>query len=312
MTRAGNALLKLTAGLSMALAPAALPAQFPAKDVEGACAVEQTKDSVKVGKFLFRSYRNLESGHACLQVFSDGRVIFRRTNDNGGQFQIGQAADKEIGIPAIPNGIDVTGRGRPDMIVSAYSGGAHCCLAHYIFELEPTFRLLATVNDMDDDMAHFERDGERYYLHTADWTFAYWWQSFAGSPNHSVVLRYIDDNKDGGYHLAMDKMSTPAPTEEEWQKATDAVRRELDLERQHMWNELPDVLWQEVLDLIYTDHSELAWKFLDEVGPMARQGRFPDLADFCSRLKTSPYWSDLEPTLRNTPPACTNAKPSRR
>ncbi|MDE3163815.1 MAG: hypothetical protein KGL64_11195 [Acidobacteriota bacterium] len=312
MTGNGKALLKLIAGLGVALVPAPLVAQFPANDVERACTVGQMKDSVKVGKFLFRSYRNLESGESCLRVLAGQRIIFQRTNDNGGRFQMGQAADKEFGIPAIPNGTDITGRGRPNMIVSAYSGVAHCCLQHYIFELEPTFRLLATVNDMDDDAAHFERDGDRYYLHTADWTFAYWWQSFAGSPNHSVVLRYVDDEKVGGFHLAMDKMRTPTPTPEEWQKAVGSVRHELALGQRKMANDLPDILWQEVLNLIYTDHSELAWKFIDEVSPLAQQGTYPNLADFCGRLKKSPYWLDLEATLRNTPAACANAKPSKR
>jgi hypothetical protein len=43
----------------------------------------------------------------------------------------------------------------------------------------------------------------------------------------------------------------------------------------------------------------------------AQQGNYPDLASFCSTLKTSPYWPDLAPTLKNTPPACANATADR-
>ncbi len=241
----------------------------------------------------------------------NGKVTFRRTLGNDGHYALGQPADKEWKVPPIVNGTDITGRGHPDMIVYFYTGGAHCCLMHYIFELEPQFKLLATLDARDTWPAYFaDLDKNHHYYYMAeDWTFAYWWMSFAGSPFHSVVLHYVDDSKGGGFHLAIDKMQAPAPTTEEWQKVLRDVRQELRLELQNIFNSLPNVLWQEVLDLIYTGHSDLAWKFLDEVGPGAQQGSYPDLAAFCSKLKSSPYWPDLAPTLQNPPPACANAKP---
>jgi len=63
-------------------------------------------------------------------------------------------------------------------------------------------------------------------------------------------------------------------------------------------------LWQDVLDLIYTGHSDLAWKLANAAGPKAQQKPFPALSDFCSLLRQSPYWPDLQPTLKDTPPAC--------
>jgi hypothetical protein len=68
-------------------------------------------------------------------------------------------------------------------------------------------------------------------------------------------------------------------------------------------------LWNTVLDLIYTGHSDLAWKFINEAGPKAQPGTNATLADFCSVLKVSPYWPDLEPTVKDMPSACANAKP---
>ena len=294
------------------LAPAVVAAQFPADDPATACSREHLKDSVKVGQFVFRSYKNTADGDACLQVLHDGRIIFRRTLGNDGHYTLGQPADKKWKVPAIANGTDITGRGHPDMIVSFYTGGAHCCLLHYVFELEPEFRLLATLDARDSWPAYFaDLDHDQHYYYLAeDWTFAYWWMSFAGSPYHSIVLHYADDSKGGGFHLAMDKMQAPAPTQVEWQTALGDMRGKLQLDKEKMFNDLPDVLWQEVLGLIYTGHSDLAWKFLDEVGPRAQQGNYPDLASFCSTLKTSPYWPDLAPTLKNTPPACANARVS--
>lgn len=180
---------------------------------------------------------------------------------------------------------------------------------HYVFELEPAFRLLATLNGADDDLSHFSRLGDdgQYYFVTADWTFAYWPGSFALSPNHSVLLRFVPDGDAGGNHLAWDRMSLPAPTPQQWNRDLALVRRA------HINNGLPEdraaTLWNKVLDLIYTGHSELAWKFLSEVGPKVQEPPFPDLADFCSVLKISIYWHDLEVTLKDAPASCANAKP---
>jgi hypothetical protein len=64
-----------------------------------------------------------------------------------------------------------------------------------------------------------------------------------------------------------------------------------------------------VLNLIYSGHSDLAWKFVDELGPKAQQKPLPTLANFCSLLAKSQFWPDLKPTLKDTPAACANAGP---
>lgn len=292
------------------IAPAVLcPAQDPVANPNEICSLANLKDAIRVDGYIFRTYEN-RGDDRCFQILRDGKIIFRRTNDNDGWFKIGQPEDKEWKVPAISNGTDITGRGHPDMIVSFTSGGVHCCLSHYVFELEPKFRLLATLDAEDTWPAYFadlDKNGHYYYI-AEDWTFDSWWQSFAGSPHHSIILHFVDDHKGGGFHLALDKMLTPAPTSQEWQTAHNDVQKESQLDTKNMFNFLPDALWQKVMDLIYTGHSDLAWKFLDEVGPRAQQQPYPDLADFCLTLKTSPYWPDLAPTLKGTPPACANAK----
>lgn len=284
--------------------------QDQAESPAAACGRKNLQKSVRVEGYAFASYRSEEDG-ACLQVISNHRVIFRRTIDNRFGYTLGQDVEARFRIPFIKNGTDVTGRGNPDMIVSYSTGGAHCCGFHYVFELKPRFQRLATLSDRDDDLAHFEdlNHNGRYYYLTADWTFAYWNGPFAGSPNHGVILSWKEDSKGGGFHLALDKMYRPPPSEREWNSALDQIRHDLKLQSENMVNSLPDDLWQEILDLLYTGHSELAWKFLAEAGPRAQQDPYPDLATFCSRLKKSPYWVDLEPTLKNVPAECSSAKP---
>ncbi|MGO8776154.1 MAG: hypothetical protein ACLQHT_17930 [Terracidiphilus sp.] len=285
-------------------ASAVLCAQEAAPNPAAICASRNQQAVATVKGFVFKTYRSNDDG--CLQVFSADKVIFRRMEEL--TFTLGQHADPEYNFPAIADGADVTGRGHPDMIVSAYSGGAHCCTMHYVFELQPAFKLLATLNDADDDLAHFQRAGDgRYDYISADWTFAYWPDCFACSPSEVVTLRFVDDAKGGGFHLALDRMKKPAPCPAEWNKRLSAVRKVVN----HIGNDtIGTTLWQTVLDLIYTGQSDLAWKFVDAAGPKAQQKPFPSLADFCSLLKQSPYWPDLGPSLQNPPPACTVPAPA--
>jgi len=193
------------------------------------------------------------------------------------------------------------------MIVSAYSGGAHCCMSHMVFKLEPEFRLLSTLEDAHDDLAHFQRAGDGHYDYiTADWTFAYWPDRFACSPSELVPLHWSDDAKGGGFHLVLDKMNKPAPSTSEWNRNLADVR---EAANRSVNDTIGRTLWQTVMDLIYTGHSDLAWKFVDELGPRAQQKPFPTLADFCALLQQSPYWPDLTPTVLDLPVACANAGP---
>lgn len=284
--------------------PALAAAQAPADNSARLCAPSALADSVRIDKYIFRAYQS-EDG-ACLVVLHAGKVVFRRAGDEVTRYTLGQLADPLNDIPTVPNGADVTGRGRPDMIVSTYSGGAHCCFGHLVFELEPDFRLLATLDDAHDDLAHFARLGssKQYFYFTADWTFAYWPSCFACSPSAAILLRFTEDGQGGGFHLALDKMQTPAPTPAEWDKELRAARQSAS---QGDINSIGRTLWQPVLYWIYQGHADLAWKFVEEAGPQAQQDPLPTLADFCRLLEKSAYWPDLAPSLRDAPPACAHA-----
>ena len=284
---------------------AAQQAQQLSDDPTAICQREQEKESAVVRGFVFKTYEDDIEDPACLQVFHDGKVVFREA-ESAKHYYLGQPAERKWKIPFIENGRDVTGRGHPDMIVSQWSGGAHCCTTHYVFELEPDFKLIATIDDRDYSVAHFERDDGHYIYKTADWTFAYWPSCFACSPSTQVVLRFTSQNG-GGFHLALDKMKRPRPTKAEWEGKLREVQKVLSDEGPQV--EIGRTQWQFVLDLIYSGHSDLAWKFLDDTGPKAQAGDLPKLAEFCSIFMESPYWPDIAPTLLNAPPECSNAIP---
>jgi hypothetical protein len=280
-------------------------AQFPPDDPKTACSHQV--QVAPVGEIVFKAYKNDRTGDACLQVFRNGRVIFRRTLGNGGSYVLGQQSD-EYG-PAIPNGKDITGRGNPDMLVGFYTGGAHCCVLYYVFELEPVFKLIATLDAGSGDLSRFHQIDGKFYFVGADWTFSYWKSSFADSPAPGVIVGYIDDPNGGGFHLALDKMRKPDPTPEEWNKALSEARNAFS-ESNPFSGGIGSQLWGHMLDFIYEGHSDFAWRLFDESWPSSRKGKDKFLADFCSQLKMSPYWPDLKSIIPNPPPSCANARPA--
>jgi hypothetical protein len=302
----------LSANLLCMLPPHRAAAQQPVPQ-PAPCTQVLLKNSVTVNGLVFRNYQGQSIDDAgCVKVFRNGEVIFQLADPDVLQYSLGQPANRQYGIPPVLNGTDVTGRGHPDMIVTAWTGGAHCCSRHYIFELEPKFRLLARLEDADDDLAHFadlKHDRHYYYL-AADWTFAYWQASFADSPSVAVILKFVPDNDSGSFHLALDRMEKPAPTPNQWKTAV-AMGRGAFGENNPVSGGIGSELWGQMLDWIYSGHSDYAWKLFDRAWPADKPGKDAFLGDFCSVLKTSPYWPDLESTVKEMPLTCAQAKPRR-
>jgi hypothetical protein len=266
------------------------------------------KEAAIVAGFDFHTYKDARSGKACLEIrrgSRDGEVLYRKTAQSFGEYRLGQKANAEANIPKIEDGADLLGRGRPEMIVTSWSGGAHCCFFHLIFELKPELKLVARIDDGDGDLAHFtdrDRDG-RYYYEGYDWTFAYWDGSFAESPAPAIILRFADDEHGGRFHIAIDKMRTPEPTPEQWAKAVEEAADAL-AGGSRFGDGIGSKLSSNMVNLIYTGHSKLAWKLVDETWPAQKPGKEKFVSDFCAQLGTSHYWVDMEKTLEGEPPAC--------
>jgi hypothetical protein len=269
-------------------------------DLQIPCAEPHLLETANVRGYVFKAYEDAShDAPGCVRIYLHGTVVYRLANGEGMTYRLGQPEDPVNKIPLIPNGSDLTGNGRPDIMVTSWSGGAHCCFTHYVFELEPQLRLIAKLEDGDTDLGHFEDlDHNGRYFYVTDEIWSYWPGSFAGSVSHKVILKWDR----GRFRLDLERMRRPAPTPEQWKDALEKVDEVAD-DRPPL-----GVLWDTVLDLIYTGHSDLAWKFVKEANPNALKGNNPSLEDFCSMLKLSEYWPDLELTLKNVPDECTRAK----
>jgi hypothetical protein len=306
---------------AVVLSSAALAcAQNPIDPYTDVCYWLNLKEASIVEGLDFHAYKEGDSGKACLEIrrgSRTGEVLYRKTAASFGEFRLGQKDNPAFNIPKIEDGTDLLGRGRPDMIVTTWSGGPHCCFYHIIFELKPELRVVARIDDGDDDKAHFaDLDGNGHYYYVGnDWTFAYWDADSPDSFAPPIVLRFVDDDNGGRFQIAMDKMRGPEPTPEQWTRAKQEASDSF-IDAGSFGDGTGSKLWSHMVQLIYSGHANLAWKLLDESwltpDQSLAQGLNKEkfLSNFCSQLKTSHYWGDMEKTLEGLPPTCTAATPA--
>ena len=298
--------------LAAAAAVFALGSQFLCAQIDPAneaCAAQFYQNTVTVDGYVFKTYQEHDTSaeSACLEDARDGQVVFRKVEDEG-SFNLGQNDEAELGVPGIKPGTDVTGRGHPNMIVSYYSGGAHCCTSILLFELEPQLKLLSTLEVNDSSISHFERDTQNggYYFVGSDETFAYWHTDFADSPIQKVILRPVSNEMSNlTFQLDQQQMHRRAPTRQEWQEkylpqARAAFAPDAAFDNYYAGS----ALWAQMLDWIYSGQADWAWKLVNMTWPAEKPGKDAFLKDFCGQLSQSAYWPDMQTQIGNPPTAC--------
>lgn len=205
---------------------------------------------------------------------------------------LGVGAKAAEGAQAVGVGEDITGEGIPNLILTEWTGGAHCCWRYHVFSLDPEDgpRVLTVIHAGHSDEAPFQDlDGDgRLECVLRDWTFAYWKTCFAASPAPQVILCY----RGGQYVVASHLMVKPAPGKAELMQLARRVRERPSVGR---WSpgSVPEEYWTELLELVYAGHETLAWKFADEAWPAECPGKQEFLAEFRQQLAESPYWPGI-------------------
>ena len=255
--------------------------------------MRQLEDEQKFGEYVVRVY--LDGDGNSFEILRNGRLVFEQKA--GGHFDVGLPED-EVDDPdelkRVAMGNDIIGDGEPDLVVSEYSGGAHCCFIVHIFEIGHEFRKIATI-DGRDSVPRFEHldKGPGLQIVMSDWTFAYWHTDFVHSTAPRIVLRY----RDGSYQVATDLMGGPAPSLRELGKLAAKVNADWPKSggKYSDYDEdisLPELL-NAILPLAYTGHADLAWRLVDMAWPSQVRGKDEFLRDFGELLSESQYWPDV-------------------
>ena len=186
-----------------------------------------------------------------LVVSKSGQEVFRKV---GHRWYI---SDKHPKI-----GTDITGTGRPNVVIREYSGGAHCCTTNYIFELAEPFKVIE-IHSRDFPIRFKELDGRPgLEIILLDTIFLFWKTGLPDSPTPRVILRYGQ----GGYRIATDLIKAPPMNRKEM------LRRAKEIRTSTLWGRyeccpLDDRLLRVAVDLIYTGNAEQAREFADLAWP---------------------------------------------
>lgn len=237
-------------------------------------------DSHRIGEFTVSVRRTDEDGQR-LTVTRGTRELLSRSVEAGGRLTIGSGAP-DSAQTAFGRGQDMTGDGTPDLIVTEWTGGAHCCTNYYIYRVGSAGpELVDEIRaEHGGGFADLDRDG-RPEFEGRDWSFAYWRASFAESPAPRIVLSFDGER----YRLTPEMMRTSAPSARQLEEKIESVLLDPSWED----GRPPVTLWSEALDLIYTGHPELGLRFIRMAWPSNIEGVDEFIADFRERLNESPY-----------------------
>jgi hypothetical protein len=172
---------------------------------------------------------------------------------------------------------------QPDLIVTGYAGGAHCCYTVHVIRIDG--KVVDNKIPIRDSELELDRSTAPPRLRFYDFAFAYWKTSFAESPAPLVVLAW--DAKTKSYRPDIAAMRQPAPDEAGLASSAQEVRGKLMASPP----DRPDpALWARMLDLIYAGDAATAVRFFDLAWPPDRPGKREFLAEFTRQLKSGALW----------------------
>lgn len=253
---------------------------------EGAPLAEvRVPHDVPAGELTLRFLEDPETDYIdTLQILHGTRVLYEGIFESP-LWMLNEPPGSADGILPLGLAPDVTGDGKPDLVLQSFSGGAHCCYYTLIFERSPRLTLLAELSGGHSPVLLEQRDeGPALEAVLRDWTFAYWKAGFADSPAPEVVLTLTED----GYVGAPALMHRPAPSAEELARLAGEVNRLLLQDAR-----LSSALWGPMLDLIYSGNAATAFALVDEAWPAAWPGKNAFLVQFGAQLSFSPFWDTL-------------------
>jgi hypothetical protein len=245
---------------------------------------------------------------------NDKPIYVQKAKRKGEKFFIGTMYKDDPDASLVKMGMDITGDGQPDLVISEWLGGANCCLIFHIFEIGPTFKKLGAIDaQFGDSGPHFLHPDKNsrstgLVIQIHDWTFANWNTDFADSPAPKVMLQFSG----GAYRMAPDLMRAPEPAGSDLAARASAVKNDAGSAKGGSWPkaDVSPQLWETMLDLIYSGHADAAWKFLDDAWPPKIQGKDKFAQDFRAHLVKSPYWPAVKAMNFANPPATKTDHPA--
>ncbi len=188
------------------------------------------------------------------------------------------------------------GRGAgPDLIVTEYGGGAHCCWTIHAIQLG------SIVHDesieIGDSDLQLDKSVWPPRLRFYDFGFALEEEIKTGIVHwHAplVIMRWETECR--CYRPDVAAMRRPAPDRRTLAATARSLRAKLSSRRSEGRtlvpgaHELDQELWEQMVDLIYTGNAASARALLDLAWPVSRPGKSAFLAEFTEELHAGALW----------------------
>lgn len=225
-------------------------------------------------------------GGSEVEILKKGKPVYAAT---GHSFAIGYALAQDQPPDSVKPkiGDDFTGEGIPELLISEYSGGGHCCYTFHLFRLGERFSHIQDIPLLDaDESAFVRRPGVKgLVLAGFDFSaFAYFPKGFADSPAGRVFLSFQGDR----FKLDARLMKANSPTDAEVARCAALFKPSRDWK-----NFQPLGVWYYATDLIYTGNVAQAWTFLDAAWGGSGTDKKKYLDDYRQRFRKSAYYHDL-------------------
>jgi hypothetical protein len=224
-----------------------------------------------------------------LVIEKDGRVVFSH-KEVGSHFYFGNRFDFKVKND-VYSGHNITGNNIPNLVISKWTGGSHCCHVLYIFEIGTKFRKIAAIRAgaYPIRLVDYQKRGIyaiEFWDNPIDGIFA----SSAFSPPGRVVVEFVN----GNYQIAERLMFTGLLSRKNLKVRKAKIRYLL---ADSDSPDLPYELLETMMNLSYSGHIQLAMETVAEIWPADRPGlkKFKD--EFRSALEKSSYWVKLKDSV---------------
>lgn len=223
---------------------------------------------------------NAAEPESCVRVLKRGQELYQRCEMH---LTVGSAEDHNSQIT------DQTGDGIPDLVLSSWSGGAHCCLTVYLVQLGATVREVQVFDAKHSEAVRFrnlDTDDPLEMAGMADWSYAYKFGSFSSSYARPSVWQPVGD------HYEIDTASLRQPA----LSASELSKKAIEFKTHEEWQYLrvPAPLVFTALELATAGHLMQAIALVQqsqpETKPNSAATRF--LAQLTDVLYESDWWRE--------------------
>lgn len=223
---------------------------------------------------------NAAEPESCVRVLKHGRELYLRCEMN---LTVGTAEDKDYQIA------DQTGDGIPDLVLSSWSGGAHCCSTVYLLQLGATVREVQVFDAKHSEAVKFrnlDADAPLELAGIADWSYAYRFGSFSSSYARPSVWQPVGDH----YEIDNASLSQKALSTSEFNNKAS----EFKVHEEWQYQRVPAPLVFTALELATAGHLLQAIALVRQSQPEAKPAsaatRF--LAQLTDVLYESEWWRE--------------------